>query len=132
MTEIIRLSPHDPAPDGGKHGLVLRHMGEDDPNAVVTEIIFYGHDGGSTAAHKADGHAMTLEEAVHAAKAAAEKRGVKTVYVLDRTAGRLEHEVLENHGDHSFPDEKLEDTDPEDGERGVDIRDRANNAGYLR
>jgi len=132
MTKIIELSPHDPVPDHGHHGLVLRHMGEDDPNAVVTEIVFYGADGGSLAAYKPDGTAMSLEAAVAVAKAEAERRGVGTVYVLDRRKGLREQEVLAGHGDHSFPKDALSDTDPEDGEQGSDLRDRPHDAGYMR
>jgi hypothetical protein len=132
MVETIRLSPHDPVPDYGNHALVLRHMGEDDPNAVVTEIVFYGPGGSSTAAHHADGTAMTLEEAVAAAEGLAAKRGIGRLYVVDRTAGRREQEVLKTHGDHSFPGEVLDDTDPEDGVSGSDIRDRGKDAGYMR
>jgi hypothetical protein len=132
MTEVIRLAPHDPVPDYGNHALVLRRMGEDDPNAVVTEIVFYGPDGGSVPAVGADGHAMRLDQAVHAARAEAERRGVKTLYVVDRTAGRLEREVLRDHGDHSFPGDTLVDEDREDGVKGSDIRDRGHDAGFLR
>jgi len=132
MTKIIQLSPHDPVPEHGHHGLVLRHMGEDDPNAVVTEIVFYGANAGSSAAHRPDGTAMSLEEAVAAAQAEAARRGIGTVYVLDRTQGLREQEVLAGHGDRSFPKDALSDTDPEDGEQGSDLRDRAHDAGYMR
>jgi hypothetical protein len=132
MTEVIRLAPHDPVPDYGNHVLVLRRMGEDDPNAVITEIVLYGPDGGSLPAIGADGHVMTLDQAVHKAKAEAARRGAGRVYVVDRTAGRLEREVLRDHGDHSFPGDKLDDTDAEDGVTGSDIRDRPHDAGYLR
>lgn len=132
MTEIIRLAPHDPVPDYGNHALVLRHMGEDDPNAVVIEIVFYGPEGSATAAHHPDGTAMTLEEAVTAARAQAGKKGVARLYVVDRLAGKREQEVISHHGDHTFPGEKLDDTDVEDGVSGSDIRDRTTDAGYLR
>ena len=42
MTEIIRLDPHDPLPDAKPFALVIRRFGEDDPNAIVTEIDFMG------------------------------------------------------------------------------------------
>ncbi len=132
MSKTILLAPHDPIPEPGAHGLVLRHLGEDGPVAVVTEIIFYGHDGGSTAAHKPDGTAMKLDEAIAAALAEAKKRGISIVYVLDRTRGEREQEVLRAHGLHNFANDVLSDTDPEDGEQGSDLRDRPHDAGYMR
>ncbi len=36
----------------------------------------------------------------------------------------LEHEVIEHAGDHSFSGKKLDNSDPEDDERGADMRDR--------
>ncbi len=132
MTEVIRLAPHDPVPDYGNHILVLRRMGEDDPNAVVTEIVIYGHDGGSMPAVGKDGQAMRLDQAVHLARQEAERRGAARVYVVDRTAGHLEREVISGHGDHSFPADALQDSDPEDGVSGSDIRDRPHDAGFVR
>lgn len=126
MIETIRLEPHDPVPDYGNHALVLRRMGEDDPNAVVTELVFYGPDGGAAALP-----AGKLEEAVRVAQAEAERRGLAKLYVVDRTAGRLEREAIAEHG-RSFPGERLDDSDPEDGEAGADIRDRPHDAGYVR
>jgi hypothetical protein len=131
MTEIIRLGAHDPVPDYGNHALVLRRMGEDDPNAVVTEIVFYGATPTTTPAVDAKGHPMRLDEAVHAAKAEAERRHLKTLYVVDRTAGHLEREALKQHGSHNFPD-KLVDTDEADSVRGSDLRDRPHDAGFAR
>ena len=132
MTKTILLAPHDPIPEPGAHGLVLRRLGEDNPVAIVTEIIFYGHEGGSTAAHKPDGSAMTLKEALAAARSTAKHRGIATVYVLDRTQGQREQEVLRAHGMHNFPADVLSDTDPEDGEMGSDLRDRPHDAGFMR
>jgi hypothetical protein len=127
MTETIRLAPHDPVPDYGDHALVLRRMGEDDPGAVVTELVFYGVHGSSTALPPGK-----LEEAVLRGLAEAEKRGVKTLYVVDRTAGRLEQEALGDHGERNFDGNVLEDTDAEDGVRGADLRDRPHDAGFMR
>jgi hypothetical protein len=132
MTEVVMLAPHDPLPEHGNHVLVLRRLGEDDPNAVVTEIVTYGPHGSRVAAVGRDGHAMRLDQAVHEAREEAARRGIGRVYVLDRTAGKLEREVIRDHGDHSFRGEALEDTDPEDGERGSDIRDRPKDAGFSR
>jgi hypothetical protein len=132
MTKTVLLAPHDPIPEPGAHGLVLRRLGEDNPVAIVTEIVFYGAHGGATAAHKPDGTAMTLQEALAAARLEAKKRGVATVYVLDRTQGQREQEVLRAHGLHNFPADVLSDTDPEDGEMGSDLRDRPHDAGFMR
>ena len=126
MTETIRLAPHDPVPDYGNHALVLRRMGEDDPGAVVTEIVFYGAEGGSMP------FAGSLEEAVNTALSHAEKRGLKTLYVVDRTAGKLEQEALHDHGERSFAGDTLQDIDTEDGVNGPDIRDRPHDAGFMR
>ena len=127
MTETIRLAPHDPVPDYGSHALVLRRMGEDDPGAIVTEVVFYGANASTTPVG-----ISSLEDTVKAALAEAEKRGLKTLYVVDRTAGKLEREALADHGERSFVGDSLQDTDPEDGEAGPDIRDRPRDAGYLR
>ncbi len=127
MTETIRLAPHDPVPDYGNHALVLRRMGEDDPNAVLIEIVFYGPHGGSTPLPGSN-----LDEAVKLALAEAEKRGLKTLYVVDRTAGKLEREALHDHGERNFTGDALSDTDAEDGVAGADIRDRPHDAGFMR
>ena len=132
MVETIRLAPHDPVPDYGNHVLVLRRMGEDDPGAVVTEIVFYGQDSATVPAVGRDGHALTLEQAVEAAEAEAARRHLSKVYVVDRTAGKLEQEALADHGGRGFAADALEDTDPEDGERGPDLRDRPHDAGFMR
>ena len=132
MPETIRLAPHDPVPDYGNHALVLRRMGEDDPNAVVTEIVFYGADAGTMPAVTREGHAMSLDEAVNAAGAEADRRGLGKVYVVDRTAGKLEQEALHDHGARAFEGDVLDDADPEDGETGSDIRDRPHDAGFVR
>jgi hypothetical protein len=132
MTHIVHLAPHDPIPAPGAHGLVLRRLGEDDPNAVVTEIVFHGPDGGNMAAVHADGTAMSLEQAVTAARALAEQRHIHTVFVLDRTGGPREQEVLHDHGGHNFPGDTLSDTDQEDGVHGSDLRDRPHDAGFMR
>ncbi len=132
MTKIIHLAPHDPIPEPGAHGLVLRRLGEDDPGALVTEMIFYGKQGGTIPAHKRDGTAMTLEEAIDAARDEAVTRDISTVFVLDRMEGAREQQVLRAHGGHNFTADVLSDSDPEDGERGSDLRDRPHDAGFMR
>jgi len=123
--DIRRLDPHDPLPEGqAGRVVVLRRFDEDAPRKVVTEITLTGPPGRSEAVHSvhADGTAMSLEEAVSAAQKVAESEGIGHVFVLDRTAGRLEHEIVEHEGDHSFPGKMLDDTDQEDGESGPDMR----------
>jgi hypothetical protein len=132
MAKVIHLAPHDPIPEPGAHALVLRHFGEDGPAAVVTEVVFYGPAGGRTPAHKPDGSAMTIDEAVHFAREGAERHNVHLIYVLDRTKGEREQDVIRAHGAHNFAADILSDTDPEDDETGSDIRDRPHDAGYLR
>jgi hypothetical protein len=132
MTKTILLAPHDPIPEPGAHGLVLRHLGEDNPVAIVTEIIFHGPGGGSIAAHRPDGAPMPLQEALDAALLEAKHRGIATIYVLDRTKGQREQEVLHAHGMHNFANDILSDTDPEDGVKGSDLRDRPHDAGFMR
>jgi len=127
MTEIIRLAPHDPVPDYGNHALILRRMGEDDPGAVVTELVFYGPDSSSTALPPGP-----LEDAVKLGLAEADKRGLARLYVVDRTAGRLEREAIADHGERNFTNDTLQDTDPEDSVTGADIRDRPHDAGFMR
>ena len=123
--EIRRLDPHDPLPEGrAGRVVVLRRFEEDDPRKIVTEITLTGPPGRSEAVQpvRADGRAMSLDEAVSAARKVAESEGIGQVFVVDRTAGSLEHEIAERAGDHSFPGKMLDDTDPEDGESGPDMR----------
>ena len=127
MTKIERLAPHDPAPEGGSYALVLRRLAEDTPNATVTELVFTGAHPETRPYTGGD-----LEEAVRQATTEAERRGLHTLYVLDRTAGKLEHEALQDHGERNFANDSLDDTDTEDGEQGNDIRDRPHDAGYMR
>ena len=123
--EIRKLDPHDPLPEGRPgRVIVLRRFDEDDPRKIVTEITLTGPPGRSEAVQpvRADGTAMSLDEAVSAARKVAASEGIGQVFVLDRTDGRLEHEIIEHAGDHSFPGKALDDTDPEDGENGPDMR----------
>ncbi len=71
----------------------------------------------------AGGRPMGLDEAIAAGRAVAKTEGLRTVYVIDRTAGPREREVLEHGGDHSADMEGLDDMDLEEGERGPDMRD---------
>ena len=127
MTEITRLEPHDPLPEGSdRRVLVLQRFDEDDPRKTVIELHLAG--GGvraeATRPVSPDGALMQLEDAIDAACKVAETEGLGRVYVVDRTAGPREQEILAHKGDHSVNMEDLQDTDPEDGERGPDMRDR--------
>jgi hypothetical protein len=132
MTDIVHLQPHDPLPDYGLHGIVLKRFGEDDPNAVITEIIFSGHEPVSIPAVNRDGSPMGLDDATRVALVESAKRGLAKLYVVDRTAGRREQEVIHHHGDHSTGNAGLSDTDEEDGVTGSSILDRKNDAGFMR
>lgn len=104
--------------------IVLRRFDEDDPRKIVTEITLTGAPGHSEVARPthADGSPMSLDQVIAAAQQVAKTEGIDQVFVLDRTAGRLEHEIIEHAGDHSFPGKRLDDADPEDGETGPDMR----------
>lgn len=123
--EVRNLDAHDPLPMGQRRRvIVLRRFDEDDPRRIVTEITLSGSPGREDVVQprREDGTAMSLDEAVAAARKVAESEGIGQIFVVDRTAGRLEHEVIEHGGDHSFPGKTLDDTDPEDGEVGPDMR----------
>lgn len=127
MTEIRRLEPHDPLPEGPAKTLtVLRRLDEDAPDRTVVEIILTGTADGveTTRPMRADGAPMELREAVEAAREVARSEAIGIVHVIDRAAGPRERDILRHHGDHSVHMEKLEDFDLEDGERGSDMRDR--------
>jgi len=87
MIRVIHLAPHYPIPSPGPHGLVLRRLGEDDPTAIVTEIIFYGPDGGATPARSTDASARTIKEAIHQVIDLIANHHARMIYVLDRTRG---------------------------------------------
>ncbi len=127
MIEISRLNPHDALPEGRERRVVVfRRFDEDEPNRVMLEIRLEGGAGKLERASPTapDGTPMTLEQAIDSARAVAESEGLDRVYVLDRTAGDREQDILRHGGDHSIHMEALTDTDPEDGETGSDMRDR--------
>jgi hypothetical protein len=136
VTEIIRLQPHDPLPDANAYtppfGLVIRRFGEDDPNAVVTELDFFGRHPTMTLVAGEGGTSAPWEDVLHRARQEAENLGISKLYAVDRTAGGREQEVISHHGDHSVRSEELSDTDGEDGEKGSTILDRTTNAGFMR
>jgi hypothetical protein len=132
MTEIIRLDPHDPLPDTKPFALVIRRFGEDDPNAIVTEIDFMGAHPTAKIAMGPGGAPMAWEDAVRHAKREAETRGFARLYAVDRTAGRREQAIIERHGDHSTHGDMLSDTDEEDGVAGSTILDRSHDSGFMR
>jgi hypothetical protein len=136
VTELIRLQPHDPLPDANAYaapfGLVIRRFGEDDPNAVITELDFFGRHPTRTMVAGQGGTNAPWEDVLQRAQEEAKALGIAKLYAVDRTAGGREQEVLSHRGDHSVRSEELSDTDPEDGENGSTILDRTTNAGYMR
>ncbi len=124
MAQIIRLAPHDPIPAGpAKHVIVLQRFDEDAPREIITQITLTGHPDETTRPMRPDGSRMTLDEAISAAERVAESEGLSRVFVLDRTAGEREQDILRHGGDHSVHMEQLDDFDLEEGERGPDMRD---------
>ena len=96
MIEVRRLDPHDPLPEGRSHRvIVLRRFDEDDPRKIVTEITLTGEPGRSEVARPthANGTPMSLDEVIAAARQVAKTEGIDQIFVLDRTAGQLEHEL---------------------------------------
>ena len=67
---------------------------------------------------------MDWDQAVEAAKAVANSEHLHRIYLLDRTAGPREQDILRHGGDHSIHMDTLSDTDEEDGVTGTDMRDR--------
>lgn len=130
MVEIRRLDPHAPLPDGlgpdgrGRYVVVFSRFDEDDPRAVFTEIILADGPGNveTTRPVQPDGTPMSFDEAIEAGRQVADSEGLDVVYAVDRTAGAREREVLAHGGDHTVGMAGLQDTDPEDGERGPDMR----------
>jgi hypothetical protein len=130
MTEVHHLEPHDELPEDGRFVLVMRRFGEDAPTIALTEIIVVDDDPPPevTVALRPDGNSMHFDEAVAAAVALAEERGLSVVYAVDRTGGPRETEVLSHGGDRTVGMEKLDDA--AEGESGTDMQDRPPNAGY--
>lgn len=124
MTDINRLDPHAPLPDG-PFVAVLRRFDEDDPRRVVLEMI---HNSGgpevTSRPQRDDGSFMEYEEAIAAASVLAEKSGLPSVTVIDRTAGPRERDILAHGGDHGVGMEDALDMDLEGGERGPTMADR--------
>ncbi len=123
--EIVRLAPHDPIPAGPVRQVVVLHrLDEDAPRETITSITLTGEHDESTRPMR-DGRPMTLAEAIEAAKQVAASENLYRVFVIDRTEGERERDILQHGGDHSVHMEGLVDTDLEHGERGPDMRDRA-------
>lgn len=129
MTAIRRIGAHDPLP-GGHSVVLMRRLAEDDPGATAIELIVTNPDGSEETETPlgADGQALSLDAAVAVAMKRAEGEGLKRIWLVDRTAGLRESEVLAHGGDHSFPGETLDDDDLEEGEHGPDMRDPDLNA----
>lgn len=125
MAQLRELEPHDPLPDGGRYVTVLQRFDEDNPKRVVVEVAFSDGRGGRDTTHPArpDGQPMSFREAIDAALAVADSEGVAEVHAVDRTAGPLEHRIIEQGGVHAT-EGPLDDDDLEEGEHGPDMRDR--------
>jgi len=129
MTDIRRLEPHDPLPEG--HSVVLvRRFAEDDPAGTMLELLVTGRDRREHAEIPVDGDGapLGLDAAIEEGARRAASEGLSTLWVVDRTAGRREQEVLSRRGDHGFAGDALDDDDLEEGERGPDMRDPDTNA----
>lgn len=125
MAVIRTLEPHDPLPPAPAI-VVMRRFDEDDPRSVMIEMIVSHQSGAEETSRPVldDGTLMDFEQAVAAARALANAQGFEEVYVVDRTAGPRERDILAHGGDHSVHMEKLDDMDLEEGEKGSDMRDR--------
>ena len=99
--------------------IVLQRFDEDAPREIITQITLTGHPDETTRPMRPDGSRMTLDEAISAAERVAESEGLSRVFVLDRTAGEREQDILRHGGDHSVHMEQLDDFDLEEGERGA-------------
>ena len=120
--QTTTLAPHDPLPDG-HHVVVLRRFEEDDPSRTTVQIVLTGPRQESTHPRRPDGTPMPLDEAVAAARQVAREEGLDQVFVLDRTQGPRERDILRHGGDHTVHMDAL--VDMEAGERGSDMRDVA-------
>jgi hypothetical protein len=128
MTEIRRLQPHDPLPEG--HSVVLlRRFEEDRPREIMLEMIVRNPDKSEETSRLIgdDGHAMSWTQAEKVAKARAVEEGLKRIWRIDRLAGRREQEIIAHNGAHDFSGDILDDDNLEDGEHGADLRDIRNN-----
>ncbi len=128
MSEFTTLKPHDPLPDGP--AVVLMHrFEEDDPHQLMMELIVI-HANQSEETSRLitrDGTPLPLDEARQRATEAAKDARIGRLFLIDRTEGPREHEILEHHGDRSVDMDSLSDTDEEDGVVGSDMRDMALN-----
>lgn len=132
MVEVRRLDPHDPLPEGRRNVVVMHRLDEDDPRHTHTEIVLTGTPGETVRPMHPDGKPMSLDEAIKAAQDVARSEGLHQIYVIDRTSGAREREVLSHGGDHTVNMASLSDDDVEEGERGSDMRDAIHTAGPLK
>ncbi len=125
MSELRRLDPHDPLPDG-KFIAVLRRFDEDNPRETMIELIVADGSGleHNSRAQDADGRLLDYEDAIQAALRQAEREHFPCVYGIDRLAGPREQSILSHNGDHSAGSMPTEDADLEEGRHGTDLRDR--------
>ena len=125
--EVVTLDPHAEWPGGpARHVVLVRQFDEDRPRETVIELHLMGGAQPSQATRPVNpgGAAMDWDQAVEAAKAVANSEHLHRIYLLDRTAGPREQDILRHGGDHSIHMDTLSDTDEEDGVTGTDMRDR--------
>ncbi len=125
---IIDLAPHDPLPDGPAL-VLLRRFEEDDPRQIMIELVALDahHTESNARLTDQNGNPPSWEEATERARATAGEAKFPALHRIDRTAGPREREIAAHDGDHSTNMENLQDSDPEDGEAGPDMRDRNQN-----
>jgi len=118
MAKIVILNPHDPLPARRRDAVLLRRFGEDDKSAIVTELDFAG-------AHPVMyfDAALAWGDILRAAYRSTVQHGLTHLYVVNRTAGPREAEVVLHHGDHGAFAGVLEDVDVADGVRGATMLD---------
>jgi hypothetical protein len=126
--QIRTLAPHDPLP-GGHSVVLVRRFHEDRPADTIIEMIVTNPDRSEeTEIPLGPGGApLDWPAAVAHAQDRARQEGLKRIWTVDRTAGRREQDVLRAGGDHTVDMDQLDDSDPEDGEAGSDMRDMDRN-----
>jgi hypothetical protein len=127
-TEIRALAPHDPLP-GGHSVVLVRRFAEDRPAETIIEMVVTNPDRSEETEIPVGDQGAPLDwpAAVAHAQQRAREEGLKRIWTVDRTAGRQEQAVLRAGGDHTVGMDRLQDTDPEDGETGPDMREMDRN-----
>lgn len=101
MAELIRLDAQDPLPEDRRpHVLVLMRFDDRDPQTTVTEVSVRHHGEAARLVqpHTEDPAHRDFRRAVDAALRYADAEKIGLVYALDRTAGPVSQEVLDEDG----------------------------------